>query len=131
MTLGNLEPYVKRWQRRLAPLGVGHWTIKRVDIVDSDDFHAEARCSTVYDYVFFRFSRDWLETAEIDEIQVTIIHEWLHVAWRDYEAVELDLRKQLGPVAEDLVKSRFDHEREGLIQRIAETIFVVHSSANV
>jgi hypothetical protein len=130
VTIGTLRKLVRKWQKILTPMGVGHWDVRSLEIVESEEFLARASCSTQYDQVYFQFAKDYLEEAPTDRIEKTIIHEWLHVAWRDYEQVEVDAREQFAPVVEDLMKSRFDHEREGLIQRLAETIFVVHSRSN-
>lgn len=126
MTLSALTKRVKFWQQKLAPLGVGHWRVD-VKIVEEPqgkpNSKAAVRSSAQYDTCWMEFAIADLAVATPDDLDETIIHEWLHVAFRDFDhAVREGIYDNFPRIAEDLWEARVDHEREGIIDRLARTI---------
>jgi hypothetical protein len=131
MTEGQLQRRITYWQRKLGHLGVGHWRVEEVLVQDETPAGPNAamtvRSSGSYDSCQFRARRDWLENAGREEIDETIIHEWLHVCMRDLDhAIE---------AAEEWMPSHtwysydraVDHEQEGVIDRLARQLYQFHS----
>jgi hypothetical protein len=58
---------------------------------------------------------------------MTIIHEWLHVAFRDFEAAISACEDWLPTRTFSDFNERLEHEREGLIDRLAVTLFQLHT----
>ena len=116
----------EKWQKRLAHLGVGHYRINGVHFGEETPggprAEASVQVSENYDNVDFWVKWEFLENCDHYELDSTIIHEWLHVAMRDFddalEAVESWMPKQ---TYEDF-EQRVNHEREGLVERLSRTI---------
>lgn len=129
----NLAKRVERWQHRLAPLGISHFRITAVHLVEQTPggSHAQASVHTPdhYDNAEFWFKWDFIDNCTADELDQTIIHEWLHVAMRDLdhsiEAVETWMPDQTYADFEETV----DHEREGFVERLTRTIFKFYDEA--
>ncbi len=122
----QLAERVEEWQHRLALLGVGHFRITSVTIDDETPAgphaQASAQMSTSYDNVRMWFKHDYIEVCGERDLDETIVHEWLHVAMRDFDsaidAVEAWMPKQ----TYDAFEERVDHEREGVVDRVSRTI---------
>ena len=126
----QLAERIEKWQRRLAPLGVAHWTIDRVVLCDETpsgpSANATVRTSSTYDYCTFYFRNEFIAEAAADELDTTIIHEWLHVAMRDLDEAVLSANAQLSPGFCDAWEDRLTHEREGLVDRLALALMLAH-----
>lgn len=123
-----LAQRVEKWGKKLAPLGVAHFYIDSIHITDETPggprAKATVQASQNYDHCTFWFQDDFLTHCSGDELDHTIIHEWLHVAMRDFDR-SLDAVEKWMPEAtygdfEDTV----DAEREGLVDRVAHTLFL-------
>ncbi len=126
ITAIQLAKRVETWQHRLGPLGVGHFRIEAVHLTDETpngkSANASVWCPRHYDNAEFWFTHDFLEETDERGLDETIIHEWLHVAWRDMDEALDRVEAWMPPHAyvdfEDIV----NHEREGLIERAARMI---------
>lgn len=123
----NLAKRTERWKHRLAPLGVSHFEIDSVTITDdvpgADRAQAAVQVSRHYDSCRFFFNEEFIEECTSDELDQTIIHEWLHVAWRDLEEATSRVEDWMPPRYYDDFDERITHEMEGLIERLARTIW--------
>jgi hypothetical protein len=122
----NLARRVERWQKRLSLLGVGHFTIRQVTVGDKNPWRESDRkvrasvyVPTHYDYCMFFFDADELEGMSADELDQTIIHEWLHVAMRDLDASLESVEEYMSAASHGEWEDRVNHEREGFIDRLA------------
>lgn len=126
----QLAERVEAWQKRLAPLGVAHWTIEKVILCDETpsgpNANATVNTSPTYDYCTFWFRADYVEEATADELDNTIIHEWMHVAMRDLDEAIAAAEDQLSPGFRDAWEDRVGHEREGLVDRLALSLMLAH-----
>jgi hypothetical protein len=125
----RLGKRIEFWQRRLEPLGVGHWRIDAVHIVDEPTPGREAaacvRPSAHYDHCEFWFKHDYIDNCSARDLDLTIIHEWVHVAMRSLDnAIEI-ADDMLGSVVEEVWNARIVHERENLVERISRQIYVL------
>lgn len=123
----QLARRVEKWRDRLGPLGLAHWRITCVAICDETpggpDAEATVRTSNTYDSCSFYFNSEFLEDCTEEELDETIIHEWLHVMMRDLDQAIHAIDFQLAPAAEDQWSSRIQHEREGLIDRLSRQLY--------
>jgi hypothetical protein len=131
MTRSQLQRRVEQVARQLTPLGLAHWEFD-VQIVDTDGLEApnsdaQVQASTKYDSAQMCFRREFIEVAEVEDIDKTIVHELLHLLFRDFENL-LDLATQeLGVTARELAEKTYDHELEGVIERVARALSPVIS----
>jgi hypothetical protein len=132
ITEQELEVRIEFWLEELWTLGIGHWRIKDVEIVDEVDGQPDGKAgvwtSDYYDSCSFQFCRDDLPEGINREVDETIVHELLHVAWRDLaQASKIPSGSMSRDVAWEL-ESRVEHETEGIIERLARLIVekVVH-----
>lgn len=128
----QLAKRVEAWGKRLAPLGVAHFDILRVTIGDeSPSGHQNSKAAVqvhdLYDNCAFFFDSDELDRMEADELDMTIIHEWLHVAFRDLEAAINSYEDWVPVKFQDDFEDRLNHEREGLVDRLARALFQLYS----
>lgn len=130
----ELAERIERWQKVLSPLGIGHFRIESVDIADETPSHcganATARLYRHYDSVQFWFTHDFLDDCTEQRLDEVIIHEWLHVAWRDYEDVtDRAGEAWMSPQAAKDFSESLEHEQEGLIERHARLIYALHNGS--
>lgn len=123
----KLAERIELWQERLRWLGIGHWRIDAVHVVDETPGgpHANATVRPSYHYQSceFWFRHDYMDECTEADLDETIIHEWLHVAMRDLDRAIEAIDDQLTPAARDIWDARVDHEREGLIDAVARQIY--------
>lgn len=129
MTIHQLRRRIQFWQKVLAPLGVGHWWIDRISLVDApfgrDGSKGAVWYSGDYDRCTFEFSHALMDEGQ-SEIDRTIIHEWLHVAFRDLDKSIEVFEDILAPQTWETADDRIDHEKEGVIDRLAFLIEQMH-----
>lgn len=122
MTIHQLRRRIQFWQKQLRELGVGHWHIDRITLTDAPFGREGAKAavwfSDDYDRCTFEFAHSLIEEGEW-EVDRTIIHEWLHVAFRDYDKAYESLEGLVAPPVWDAAEDRIDHEKEGVIDRLA------------
>lgn len=106
-----------------------------MSIVDEPDGKpggiACVKTSAHYDYASLEFKADRLNADRRDgfSVDVTIVHELLHVKMRDYNEAAHVVCDRLSPVEEELFHQRLEHEEEGFTQRMAEIIVMLDSQA--
>jgi hypothetical protein len=123
---------VETWQKRLGPLGLGHFRIEEVQVSEDAPSGAAANASvhtsSYYDSVAFWFRTDHVEDSSEQRLDETIVHEWLHVAMRDLDASLEGLSDWIPFQTLSLWEERVNHEREGLVDRLARTIVSCYGS---
>lgn len=125
----RLAERIEWWQHKLADLGISHWEIDRVSIV-SDMPHGDANASVQpadrYDSCMFWFWDEYLEDATADQVDKTIIHEWLHVAMRDLDVAIESAGTDLAYATRRVWDDRVFHEREAFVEHLARTLHALH-----
>jgi hypothetical protein len=136
MTEAQLHKAIQRWQQRLSPLGVGHWIVRSVTVSEDHPDGRRDACASVfrsgdYDAADFWFDSQWLVRTASEEIHRAIVHEWLHVAMRDLDnAINMDTLANFVPYTlRKLQVEQVDHEREGLIERLAVLIVQLYAKS--
>lgn len=126
MTPAQLRRRVAYWQRKLAPLGLQHWRIGDLEINDAPDGESSsAACvtpSNLYDTFTIEFRRDFLEDAEPEQIDEVIVHELIHIAFRDFQTIVESPAGFMDTGSKELWETMSNHELEGLVERLARTI---------
>lgn len=126
----QLAKRVETWQERLKGLGIGHYEIERVSCVDETpggpNANATVHTAKHYDVVIFWFKNDYLDEADEGSIDRTIIHEWIHVAMRDFDAALEAVEAWMPERTYEDWEERIDHEREGLVERFARQLYSAH-----
>lgn len=122
----KLAKRVEYWQKKMPLLGIAHWKIERVTTCDEmpdEGSLAQVQCSEKYDSCRFWFWNDYLDRATPDDLDQTIIHEWVHVAMRDFD-VALQAVEPWMPEAtyEDFSYST-NLRREALVDRLARQLY--------
>jgi hypothetical protein len=125
----KLAKRIEFWQKRLPMLAIGHFDIKCVTTTDDVPCRgglsavAAVQTSVLYDSCHFYFDNDFVDEADQHELDQTIIHEWVHVAMRDFDvslhAVESWMPEQ---TYEDF-KETVDQRREGFVDRVARQLY--------
>jgi hypothetical protein len=117
---------VRRWQKRLEAFGISQFRVS-VEITPhlppkADDNYPGASAAEVHEYtddVTFYFAPD---ENKGDELDYSIVHEWVHVAMRSLDNAMEAACPLLPEPAKLLYRSRLDQEREQFIERIARAI---------
>lgn len=127
LTPGPLKRRVKYWQRRLNLL---HWEL---DILIVDEFEhiagALASCGAAddYDRATLKFRRDIHEQDDRENVlDYAIIHELLHLHARDISETIEAILGSLGDEAGTAYRKRWDHEEEGLVDRLTRIVLDLH-----
>lgn len=125
----KLAKRIEAWQKRLEPLGVGHWRIDSVTVEESDMATNDASVtpSWRYDSCRFWFRQDYVDNATDRDLDETIVHEWLHVAMRDLDSAIESAEEQFSPAAREVWETRMVHEREAFIEHLARTIVTMYN----
>ena len=133
MTPGKLRSRVAYWQKALAPLGVGHWKIT-VDIVDEPEGRRGSDAGVFipshYDHADMQVRRAHVEDCTQEELDCTIVHELVHLAMRDLRSVVDSASCRLSPSAEAMFDENFDHEMEGITDRVARALVAAHNAGS-
>lgn len=135
MTLATLQERVEFWQQQLSALGIAHWRVS-VEVVDEPDNRelmgakAAVTNSTYYDSFWMEFAEAWLNDEDLtdEELDLTIIHEFVHVAMRDLDGSIHEVNTYLGEPALSIWQSFVKHEREGFVDRIARALYESYMS---
>jgi hypothetical protein len=129
MTERQLQKRVEHWLKALPELGLVHWRAN-VDIVDepSSDAYISAKasvaCSSHYDTFWMEFRREWVDDdPDDDDVDQVIIHELMHVVMRDFDHEVDKVEEFLGCVTKELWADSVKHAREGLVERLARTLY--------
>lgn len=131
MTPRQLGRRVEYWQRKLHDLGLQNWDLN-VSVVDEPEgrpgSHASVTVSQHYDSAWIEFEADSLTELDQRNIDKIIVHELLHIIFRDYEAVIEEVSTDLGMAQRMAWNNLREHEMEGVIERLARTIVTLHGS---
>lgn len=125
----QLAKRIERWGKTLASLGVAHFefTVHLVDDVPPDGSgQAAAWVSNDYDMVRFYFQHEHIEECTEGQLDQTIVHEWLHIAMRDYDSVTELVETWMPEATYTQWEQMLKHEREGIVDRIATVIVQLH-----
>lgn len=126
----ELAERVETWQERLAPLGLSAWkfSVHTRDVVPgTPNSQASVTSAENYDSAAFYFRHDFLEGADDEELDITIIHEWLHLLFRDFDnAIEL-VQPWMPDATYDTFDENIRQRREGVIERLARALYAFHS----
>lgn len=126
ITEKQLAARVALWQERMADTGVGSWRVDSVNKVDESpsgpDALASVQTSNRYDSCSFWFTNEFLADADDQTLDETIVHEWLHVAMRNFDNAIDAAAFELSSGSRYQWNDRVDHEREGLIDRLSRLI---------
>ena len=126
MTEKQRNDMVRKWKRNLQ---LDHWLIEiDPDPPENPDALASVRPAESYDRATLRFAPEWPEWPPAFAERV-IVHELLHIVFRDLVEAEQSIYDSLSHDARVLYSRRLDHEVEGVIDRLAER-FVEVSSAD-
>lgn len=128
MTETQLKKRIELWQKRLAPtLGIGHWRVREVNIVDQapggEDASASVQTSKYYDDAWFHFTTAFVTDAPTKQLDEIIIHEWLHVAFDSLDTVHGQAEQWMPGPTHDQFDDQLNREVERLIEQLARTIY--------
>ncbi len=126
VTPAQLARRVEKWQGRLANLGISHFRITAVHVADETisgpGSDASVYVPDSYDNAEFWFTWGFLEDCDEYQLDATIVHEWIHVAMRDFESAIEVVETWMPQATYKDFEDRIQHEREGLVERMARTI---------
>lgn len=118
MTRDQLEAIVREWQRRL---NIPHWRviINWNKIEESDKALARvARDGDGYEGATLSFAPEW-RTWSVQETNEIIAHELTHMLMHDLEMAGVSAEEVLTGTAWRLFNHRFEHELEGVVDKLA------------
>lgn len=119
MTNKQVEQLVADWQVRL---GLERWKITFAwDRPTSSATNAIIHRDAMYDAAILRLSKTWA-TWTPDKLAAVLVHELLHLHFRDIDQSIEAVKSTLHPDAWTMVNSRYEHEVEGLIDRLAHRL---------
>jgi hypothetical protein len=125
----QLAKRVERWGKTLASLGVAHFEfdVAIVDEVPPDGGgNAAVWVADDYDVLHFYFKHEYLEASTEGQLDQTIVHEWMHVAMRDHDQFIQGVESWMPPTTFEQWIEDLKHEREGLVDRLANVIVQLH-----
>ena len=116
----------------LPLLGIRHWSVD-VHIVEAPDGNdGSAACvhnMSDYDHAMMEFKREFIEEQETwEEIDKVIIHELLHMVFRDYDEAIAQVNSHLNVPVKQIWQQGVEHELEGVIQRLALQLYAAYGS---
>lgn len=123
MTPAQLRRIVRTWQKRLK---LEHFEIEVSLDEEPENPEALASCepSDLYDYAQLRFRSDW-PTHSLDYLNRIVVHELVHVMFRDYGQAIRSVGFASGGISPD-VRSMW-HDRchdaeEAIVDRVANRL---------
>lgn len=131
--ISELHQRVEWWQERLLLLGVRHFRIEAVELNEAPQGRRTATAGvnidSSYDSCNFQFHIEQFTELTPREMDEVIVHEWLHVAFRDMTHAIGLIDDHLSNSVQDIWDDAVDHAEETLIDRIArQIVFLVHSN---
>lgn len=120
MTERQLERIVRVWQKRL---GLQAWDVKLSFVPTSycscsDDADATTWRQNDYDRAVIFPNAKWASWDD-DYLNRLIVHELMHLVTRDLDRVIASVEEQIHADAWRMIDKRYDHEIEGVVDRIA------------
>ena len=128
LTQKQLQKRVEYWIKTLSPLGLGHFKVQGVHLVDETPGGPGAQASVCTSSHYDSFEMWFREEGLEDSLDEVILHELLHVAMRDYDnTVDEALDRWMPPATlaafeEDVIY----RVREGFVERCARAIAAAH-----
>jgi hypothetical protein len=119
VTQKQFEQYVAEWQTRL---GLERWQLTHSwekPLVRGAN--AVITRSSSYDTASLRVARDW-QSWPADKLAWNVVHELLHLHMRDVDQTVAPVKDALHPDAWAMFNARYEHEIEGVIDRLAARI---------
>lgn len=121
MTRKQAARALEKWRARLAP----EWRItvyeSGPDWRDEEDYLATVQCDDDYAHAKIHLT-DACLARDDESVEVTIVHEILHLLTRELRRV-LDRGKGYWPPSvHDLLSDGFEHDEEALVDRLAHAI---------
>jgi hypothetical protein len=119
ITRKQVERTLRVWQTRL---GLQTWDIK-IDWEKSagDDINASTYRLNTYDRATLCFDTAYVNWSK-EFLNQTVVHELLHLVTRDLDRVFADFEISAHPEAYRVLDKRYDHEIEGVVDRLANRI---------
>lgn len=120
MTKKQLERMTRIWQTRL---GLQAWDV-RLSFAPTafarceDDADATTWRQNDYDRALIFPHSDWASWDD-DRLNRLIVHELLHLVTRDLDRVIASVEEQIHADAWRMIDKRYDHEIEGVVDRLA------------
>jgi hypothetical protein len=133
-TEDQLRKRVESWQKKLGPLGIAHWGLRDLSIVDDEDMPSGPAVASVfipdhYDMFDLYFCREQiLIMPDQHELDCTIVHELFHVAMRSLDVAINSAAEELHPRQAGEWGVRVHHERENLVDRAARAFVHIHNA---
>lgn len=127
MTKRQLATRVRYWQKRIPDLGVSHWRLESLKV--DDECHgglAAIRKREDYDSFDMEIQTEYLRDGSLRDMDETIVHELLHLAFRDLDDTIAHAETWMPDATYQDFDGHIDHEREGLVERLARTIVRVN-----
>lgn len=125
MTEKQRNSLIVQWKKRL---GLDHWLIEiSEETPENPDALASVSPAESYDRATIRFAPEWPEWPQQFAERV-IVHELLHIVFRDLVEAEQSIYDALSHDARVLYSRRLEHELEGVIDRLAERYVEVSST---
>jgi hypothetical protein len=119
MNRSDIEGYLAEWQTRL---GLDHWKIEvKWDKPASEDQDARVEMEDWYDTCTMHLASEWREW-NVQKAQAIVVHELLHLVFRDLGGAVEAVHALLGSEAKVLADARFQHEVEGVVERLAQVL---------
>jgi hypothetical protein len=127
----QLAKRIEMWQSWLTHLGLAHWRIEGVGVdEESPGMHsanASVQPSNDYASCWFWFRGSFVDEAydsgDMSRLDITIIHEWLHVSFRDYYSAISLAEDQLGKPLLEAWQDGMDHANEFLVEALARQLY--------
>lgn len=121
----KLAKRVEFWQKKLPLLGIGHFQIERVittDEMPDEGAIAQVQPSEKYDTCSFWFYNDYVDNADPSDLDLTIIHEWIHVAMRDLDVALQPVESWMPEATYRDFAHGVDLRRETFVDRLARQL---------
>lgn len=133
MTLKQLAKRLDIIMAQLRPLGLGHWIIDLAIVDEIENAHmaaglgVNAACTTSvhYDKMWLEFNQEFIDDSTEEEIDRVIIHELIHAAMRDFDHAIHGVNEYLGEPHKSAWQSEVNHAREGIVERLAQSINLI------
>lgn len=120
MTAGQLEQRIDLWRARLVP----EWRLTIVDKPISDEMpecRAEVQADEDYHHATLYIAQSVLAD-ELGEVDVTIVHELLHLLVRECRRTFNLVEGQVHRDVFDLLRQHFETAEEQLVERVARVV---------
>lgn len=123
----QLAKRIEAWQTHLTPLGLAAYRIESVSTTDLEGHLANVTPASDYDSVWFEFDNGFVDQCyvegDFDKLDQIILHEWVHVAFKDYYRAIQMVEDQLSDPMIAGWKDVLEHANEALVDRMARQLY--------